>query len=80
MVDYLNQINFKTLDITDDALRVAEKLIDIGILSRKSFDDCQHIAAAVVNQCDCIVSWNFKHIVNVKTIRGVRAIIRIQGD
>ncbi len=79
LVDFLNQINFKTLDITGDALRVAEKLIDIGILSRKSFDDCQHIAAAVVNQCDCIVSWNFKHIVNVKTIRGVRAITSLEG-
>ncbi len=79
LVDYLNQINFKTVDITDDALMVAEKLIEIGILSRKSFDDCQHIAAAVVNQCDCIVSWNFKHIVNVKTIRGVRAITSLEG-
>ena len=28
---------------------------------------------------DCIISWNFKHIVNVKTIRGVRAITNLEG-
>jgi hypothetical protein len=26
-----------------------------------------------------IISWNFKHIVNVKTIRGVRAITNLEG-
>ncbi len=49
-------------------------MIEIGILTQKSFDDCQHIGVAIINECDCIIPWNFKHIVNVKTIRGVRAI------
>ena len=52
---------------------VPEKMAD------KSFDDCQHIGAAIVNECDCIISWNFKHIVNVRTIRGVRAITNLEG-
>jgi hypothetical protein len=34
---------------------------------------------AVVNACDCIISWNFKHIVNIKIIRGVRAITNLEG-
>lgn len=29
------------------------------------------IAAAIVNNCDFIVSWNFRHIVNVETIKGI---------
>lgn len=28
---------------------------------------------------DCILSFNFKHIVNIKTIRGVRAITHLEG-
>ena len=39
----------------------------------------QSFAAAVVSRCDCIVSWNFKHIANIKTIRGVRAITNLKG-
>ena len=54
-------------------------MIDMGILGPKSFDDCQHIAAAVVHGCDCIISGNFKHIVNIKTIRGIRAITNLEG-
>ena len=77
--DYMGQIHFTTLDITDEVSEVTKKIIDMGILTKKSFDDCQHIGAAVVNECDCIISWNFKHIVNIKTIRGVRAITNLAG-
>ena len=79
LIDYLNEIRFITLDITDDVVAMSEKIIDMGILTQKSFDDCQHIGAAVINECDCIISWNFKHIVNIKTIRGVRAITNLEG-
>ena len=79
LYDYLSDIDYIRLDIDTEILELAQKIIDMGILSPKSFDDCQHIAAAVVNGCDCIISWNFKHIVNIKTIRGVRAITDLEG-
>ena len=76
---YLSKINYTKLEITDEVFRVANQIIDMGILKPKSIDDCQHIAAAVVHGCDCIISWNFKHIVNIKTIRGVRAITQLEN-
>ncbi|MBE5936338.1 MAG: type II toxin-antitoxin system VapC family toxin [Lachnospiraceae bacterium] len=76
---FLSDINFSVLEVTEEALDVADQIIDMGILTKKSYDDCQHIGTAVVNGCDCIVSWNFKHIVNIKTIRGVRAITNLKG-
>ena len=79
LYDYLSDIDYTKLEINAEILELAQKIIDMGILRPKSFDDCQHIAAAVVNGCDCIISWNFKHIVNIKTIRGVRAITNLEG-
>ncbi len=60
-------------------MNLAEKFIDFGFLKRKSHDDCRHIAAAILTGCDFIISWNFKHIVNVKTIRGIKAILTYEG-
>ncbi len=79
LYDYISDIDYIKLEITAEVLELAQKIIDIGILKPKSFDDCQHIATAVVHECDCIISWNFKHIVNIKTIRGVRAITNLEG-
>jgi len=74
MADYLNEINFDVLTINSEINDLAQEIIKRGILTPKSIDDCTHIAAAIINNCDIIVSWNFKHLVNIKTINGVRAI------
>lgn len=79
LYDYLSDIEYTKLKINAETVELAQKIIDMGILRPKSFDDCQHIAAAVVNNCDCIISWNFKHIVNIKTIRGGRAITNLES-
>ena len=79
LLDYLNQIDYNIIETTEDTVELAGKFIDFGLLKQKSFDDCQHIAAAILAGCDIIISWNFKHIVNVKTIRGVKIITTLEG-
>jgi predicted nucleic acid-binding protein len=76
---YLAQINYEVIEANENTLRVAGQFVNFGILQQKSFDDCQHIAAAIVSECDIIVSWNFKHIVNHKTMMGVKAITALEG-
>jgi predicted nucleic acid-binding protein len=79
LMDYLNQIDYNIIETDEHTVELAEKFIDFGILKQKSFDDCQHIAAAILAGCDIITSWNFKHIVNVKTVRGVKVITTLGG-
>jgi predicted nucleic acid-binding protein len=79
LLDYLAQIQYERVEVNADMLRIADKMVDLGILKQNSYDDCQHIAAAVVSGCDVVVSWNFKHIVNHKTMQGVKAITALEG-
>lgn len=79
LYDYLGKIAFTILEVDEESIEIAQRIVDLGILKAKSFDDCQHIAIAVVNDCDIVLSWNFKHMVNIKTIRGVRAITNLEG-
>ncbi len=79
LLGYLGQVEYQLIHTNEDTVALAEKFIDFGILKKKSFDDCQHIAAAILAGCDIITSWNFKHIVNVKTVRGVKVITTLEG-
>ena len=79
LFDCLEQINYTLVQINSNVAEIAEHIIEMGILTKKSYDDCQHIGAAIISECDCIISWNFKHIVNIKTIRGIRAITNLKG-
>lgn len=79
LAGYLAQIQYERVEVNADMLRVADKMVDLGILRQKSYEDCQHIAAAIMSGCDAVVSWNFKHIVNHKTMQGVKAITALEG-
>lgn len=79
LADRMGEIAFRRFADSDESLDLAEKFIDFGILREKSKDDCRHIAVAILTGCDIIVSWNFKHIVNPKTMRGVKMVTTSEG-
>ena len=75
----LDEIKYTELEIDKRCLLLARDIIVRRILTEKSFEDSQHIAVALLNECDVIISWNFKHLVNIKTIQGIRKITQLKG-
>jgi len=74
MFERLKQVQLQILTRTDEIVRLADEYIVGGVLKEKSYADCLHIAFAVVYNCDIIISWNFKHLVNYKTINKVKIV------
>lgn len=60
--------------INNEILALASKYIEEKVVGETSFDDCIHIATATYYKVDILISWNFKHIVNVYRIRGYNSI------
>lgn len=62
------------LEITPEMRELARAYVDADIIPVRYIDDALHIAVAVVSGMDFVVSWNFKHMVKVKTRRMVNLI------
>ncbi len=62
------------VELTDEVRNLADTYINEKVVGKTSRADCQHIALATVNKADVLVSWNFKHIVNLERIRGYNSI------
>jgi hypothetical protein len=62
------------IETTDEAVDLATEYIAEKVVGHTSFADCLHIALATINRADFLVSWNFKHIVNIERIRGFNSI------
>jgi len=60
--------------VTPEALHLGQMYIDEKVVGQTSIDDCIHIAIATLSKVDVLVSWNFKHIVNVYRIRGYNSV------
>lgn len=70
----LPKISMEKVEITNEILTLAAKYVEEKVVGETSLDDCIHIATATVHRADILVSWNFKHIVNVYRIRGYNSI------
>ena len=65
--------------ITDESLLLAQQYIANKVVGETSLNDCIHIALATIHKVDILVSWNFKHIVNIFRIRGYNSVNLRQG-
>ena len=59
---------------TDNVVKLATEYVTEKVVGQTSYSDCLHIALATINQADLLISWNFKHIVNIQRIRGYNSI------
>lgn len=67
------------LETTEEAVLLAQTMIETGTLPKKAAEDALHIAIAVTNGVDYLLTWNFKHINNAIIRRQVERICRSRG-
>jgi predicted nucleic acid-binding protein len=62
-----------------ESAKLAKRYIEEKVVGATSYADCLHIALATIHNSNILVSWNFKHIVNVVRITGYNAVNLIEG-
>ena len=67
------------LEVDINTEELAEYYIKEGIIPERYRSDAIHIAVAVVNGIEAIISWNFEHIVKLKTRIMVNGINKLLG-
>ena len=67
------------LGISAETERLAAAYMSRHILPPKYTDDARHVAVCTVAQIEYLVSWNFKHLVNVQREAGFNAVNLLQG-
>ena len=65
---------FLRVELTEEAINLADSCIDEKVVGKTSLEDCRHIALATINKVDVLASWNFKHIVNLDRIKGYNSV------
>lgn len=65
---------FERIELTQEAIQLADTYIVEKVVGKISLEDCRHIALATINKVDVLASWNFKHIVNLDRIKGYNSV------
>lgn len=65
----ISETGFRILEETGESISLAEAYVTDGAIPKKYRDDARHIAIGVIHDLDYIVSWNYKHMVNIAVRR-----------
>ena len=67
------------LAVTDEVENLAQESLKAGVVSAKFADDARHVALCTVHRINHLVSWNFRHLVNVRREACFNAVNLLQG-
>ena len=70
---------FERIKLSQESIVLANEYIKHKVVGISSLEDCRHIAMATVHKVDYVVSWNFKHIVNIDRIIGYNSVNLMLG-
>ena len=70
----LRRIPLVVLEESSDSLTLAQAYVAAGAIPADYEDDARHIAIATVNDIRVIVSWNFRHMVNIERKRRINSV------
>jgi len=79
VLDNLPDAFLEEVRFTAEAAELAERYVDAGVVGEANRADARHIATATVHHVTVLVSWNFRHIVNLNRIHGYNSVNIRQG-
>jgi len=74
LISIIGEVGLPLLTETEETIKLAQDYIQEGIIPERFRDDARHIAIPVVYELDALISWNYRHMVNLKVKRTVNAI------
>jgi predicted nucleic acid-binding protein len=67
------------LEINPEIERLAARYVAEGIIPEKKYDDAEHIAVSTYYEMDILLSWNYKHLANVRKKQRIQIINLQEG-
>ena len=67
------------LEITSEATNLAHALIAKEAIPNTSIEDALHVAIAVVNGCQYLLTWNYRHLAGANARERIHALCRSEG-
>ncbi len=76
-IDYIQLPN--RLIISEEVSSLAQKYLSEGVLPPSKIEDAMHAAVATVFEMDALISWNLRHLANLKKIELINGINMKEG-
>jgi hypothetical protein len=68
ILNTLPETSAEYVPLTEEAINLADHYIKEGAVAERNLSDARHVAIATIERVSVLISWNFKHLVNIDRI------------
>lgn len=79
LAELVRQIAPTLIEFSPAAAELADRFVREGVVPAGKPEDAGHVAAAFIEEMDVLVSWNFRHIANVRRAERFNAAAILAG-
>ena len=79
LLDIIKKYSPKRLNINEEVMELSQKYITEGVFPANKVEDAVHAAVATVYEMDALISWNLKHLSNLRKMEMINGINMKQG-
>ena len=79
LLNIIKEFSPKRLAIDQEVVELAQKYIAEGVLPANKFEDAVHAAVATIFEMDALISWNLKHLSNLKKMEMINGVNMKEG-
>ena len=79
LVDLIQQYRPKRLVLSEEVANLSKKYILEGVFPQQKLEDAMHAAVATVYEMDALISWNLKHLSNLRKMEMINGINMKEG-
>ncbi len=74
LVELITNSHPQELEITEEALELAHRYLQEVALPERAIEDSRHVALATVYEMDALISWNLKHLANLRRMEKINGV------
>jgi predicted nucleic acid-binding protein len=67
------------IDVDEEIAELANAYLAQGVVTRRFADDAVHVAVCTTRRIDFLVSWNFRHLVNIAREKSFNSVNLLRG-
>jgi hypothetical protein len=78
-MEVLESVRPTLLEVTPECSELARFYVASGVLPARKLEDALHVAIATIYEVDILVSWNHRHMANVRKTEQYRGANLLRG-
>lgn len=79
LMQLIKECNPQMLDITQEAVDLSKEYISQRIIPEAKVEDALHVAVASVYEMDAVITWNNRHLANLRKMEKINGINLREG-